>query len=87
MDLSQLHMFVACQEVSVRMMVQLVDSVPAQISLVFCEPLTALHLFPALLPADIQMSGVDGCTCGDCSASFEERSETGAPRIQIILLT
>lgn len=87
MDLPQLQMFEVCQEVSVRMTSQPVDSVPAQISLVCCEPLAALHLFPALLPPDIQMSGVDGCTCGGCFASFVEGSETGAPRMQIILLT
>lgn len=86
-DLSQIQMFVVCQEISVRMMSQPVDSVPAQISLVFCETLTALHLFPAMLPLDIQVSGVDGCTCGGCFASFVERSEMSAPRMQIILLT
>lgn len=78
-------MSVVCQEVAVRMVSQLVDSVPAQISLFFCEPLTALHLFPALLPADIQMSGIDGYTYGGCFASFVERSEMGTPRMQIIL--
>lgn len=86
-DLSQIQMFVVCQEISVRMMSQPVDSVPAQISLVFCETLTALHLFPAMLPLGIQVSGVDGCTCGGCFASFVERSEMSAPRMQIILLT
>lgn len=87
MDLSQLQIFVLCREVSVRMMSQPVVSVPAQISLFFCEPLTVLHLFPVLLPPDIQMSGVDGCTGGGCFASFVEMSEMGAPRLQIILLT
>lgn len=87
MDLSQLQMFVVCQEVSMRMMCQPVVSVPAQISLFFCEPLTVLHLFPVLLPPDIQVSDVDGCTCGGCIAFFVEMSEIDAPRMQIILLT